>query len=95
MTDSTPTVRKVRLKRVAALRRGDVIEPGLGLFTRDGTRVTSQAAMTDTWGRDAWFVVDVPWMDDLPELCVTVRGDPDDVMDDVLHTPLDAWVVLA
>lgn len=97
MSESTPVARKVRLKRVEHLRRGDAIVPGLGLFTRAGTRIQSQAAMTDTWGREAWHVTDRPWMNAVPEMCVPVGGvrEGHEGTTDILHTSLDAYVVLA
>lgn len=98
MNDPTPTVRKVRLKRVEALDIGDSIQPGLGLFTRDGTRIQSQAAMTDSWTRAEWIVIEpaelVHDIGDAPEWRVAIVQDEDDETADALYAPLDAWVVL-
>lgn len=92
--NATPTTKKVKLKRVESLRKGDRIQPGMGLFTRDGGRITSRAAMSDTWGMTIWTVVDAPWMNALPELCVPLGSQPDEPASDIIHTPLDAYVVL-
>lgn len=88
-----PTTTRVKLKRVFALRAGELIVPGLGLFTRTGERITSQAEMSATWGRDPWSVV-APDRESLLELSVglAMRLGP---ATDVLHTPMDAYVVLA
>lgn len=93
--NATPPTVRVRLKRVESLTRGDAILPGKGLFTRTGQRIATQAAMTDTWGRAAWFVADRPWMNAVPELCVPLDDTTGTGPTDILHTSLDAYVVLA
>jgi hypothetical protein len=91
----TPTARKVRLKRVEHLKRGDAIRPGEGLFLRDGSRIVSRLAMSDTWTMSVWFVADRPWMNEVPELVVPLDDTTGTGPSDYLHTPLDAYVVLA
>lgn len=86
------TTKKVKLKRVAGLKRGDVILPGRGLFTRAGVRLDIETA---TWGGGSWFVTDPSWMNDVPELSVSLAPTASYVASDILHTPLDAYVVLA
>lgn len=86
---------QVKLKRVAGLKRGDVIVPGLGMFRRDGTRLAgSQKLMTDAWGREPWAVTGLPWMNDVPEMNVPVVSGDDPSSQSILHTSLDAYVVL-
>jgi hypothetical protein len=94
MTDPTAVKRAVRLKRTAALVRGDVILPGLGLFDRAGNRIVP-AAETFAWGRGSWFVVGHSWMNDALENNVPLSPTASYVPSDILHTPLDAYVVLA
>lgn len=93
--NTTPTTRRVRLKRVLGLQPGDTVLPGMGLFRRDGTRMASQKLMTDAWGRLAFDVTGVPWINDVPEMNVPVVCDGDPSTESILHTPLDAYVVLA
>lgn len=93
-TPNAPTTRRVKLKRVPSLAVGDKIVPGLGLFTRAGTRMASQRLMTDAWERIIWHVCANPWMNDVPEMNVLIGRVPND-SSDILHTPLDAYVVLA
>lgn len=96
MTTNTPSTRKVKLKSVATLKRGDAIVPGLGLFTRSGARIVSGLAMSDSWGRGTWYVTGAPWMNDLPEMNVPISAsEPTGAASDIIHTPLDAFVVLA
>lgn len=94
MTSNEPKT-LVRLKRVAGLTTDDVIIPGRGLFTRQGERIVSQAEMRDTWGRLAYDVTSTPWMNDVPEMNVSLVCDGDPATQSILHTPLDAYVVLA
>lgn len=94
---TAPARRRVKLKRVTALKRGDLIVPGLGLFTRVGERLdTADYDMRASWGRGSWFVVGDPWMNAALEMNVplspTATHGP---ASDVLHTMLDAYVVLA
>jgi hypothetical protein len=86
---------RVKLKRVAALRPGDRIVPGLGLFTKGGERIESQRTMTHAWGRDPYTVRGVPWMNDVPEMNVPVDQAGEGETQAILHTSLDAYVVLA
>lgn len=91
---STPTTRRVKLKRAIGLTTGDAILPGKGLFRRDGSRMASQKLMTDAWGTDPWYVCASAWLNDVPETNVLIGTQPGD-SSDVLHTPMDAYVVLA
>lgn len=97
MTTNTPSTARVKLKRVDSLRRGDVIIPGKGLFSRDGNRLVSQAVMRAAWGNDLYTVTGLPWMNMVPEMNVPVVMTDYRAVDtqSILHTPLDAFVVLA
>lgn len=86
---------RVKLKRVHALKQRDTIIPGKGLFRRDGTRIVSQAEMVEAWGPYAWSVQGTAWMNAVPEMNVSIRQDGDPATESILHTPLDAYVVLA
>lgn len=90
---------KVQLKRVDALRVGDTVEPGFGLFTRTGQRLVgpgmSQPDMTAVWGHLAYDVTGSAWMNDVPEMNVPLVCDGDPASQSILHTPLDAYIVLA
>lgn len=89
------TTKKVQLKRVAGLKPGDKIMPGLGLFTRAGDRLASQSAMTAAWDRETWTVTGLPWMNAVPEMNAPVICGDDQESQSILHTSLDAYVVLA
>lgn len=93
--NSTPRKTAVRLKRVVGLQRADQIVPGKGLFRRDGSRMASQHGMTDAWGTHVYTVTSLPWMNDVPEMNVSLIVGEDESTQSVLHTPLDAYVVLA
>ena len=87
--NATPTTKKVRLKRVAALKRDDVIMPREGLFRRDGVRVKA--------GEDVIFDGG-PWTVTLAELdssgmFVIELGRAG--FSTLIWTPADVFVVLA
>lgn len=88
MTTKENVTKKVQLKRAAALKAGDKIVLGHGLFTRLGNRLESQALMTAAWGMDVYRVTGDPWLT-WADLSVPLSNG------DVLHTPSDAYVVLA
>lgn len=96
MTTNETTTQRVKLKRVGALRRDDVIVPGKGIFDREGNRVVPQSVVSAAWGNDSYTVTGMPWMNDVPEMNVPVvmteyrAVDPESI----LHTPVDAFVVL-
>lgn len=94
-THGTPAKVRVRLKRVVALDRADQIIPGKGLFRRDGSRIENQSEMTAAWGTDTYTVTSRAWMNDIPEMNVALIIGEDEASQSILHTPLDAYVVLA
>lgn len=90
-TNSTPHTIRVTLKRVSALKRSDIIVPGRGFFTRTGTKIDID---TSSWGKGSWFVTGDAWMNDVPEMTVPTSRVASHVCTDLLHAPLDAYVVL-
>lgn len=90
-----PTTIKVQLKRVAGLKEGDTIIPGKGLFQRDGTRIAGQRIMTAAWGSEPYTVRGLPWMNAVPEMNVPLDQNGEAETQSMLHTSLDAYVVLA
>lgn len=54
---TTPTTRKVRLKRAVSLQAGDEITPSLGFFTKGGRRIARWADIQVLPASGAWTVV--------------------------------------
>lgn len=87
------TTRRVQLKRVFALTRGDRVRSSLGVFSRQGTRLAARTSIRIEASREGdWTVVGPAELDSSGMLVVTLsRGD----VTVTLWTPADAYVALA